>query len=306
MRRDPLLSKQARMLSALYVAIRIIANPVSNVFQKQLTARSASPVLIIASTHALLALACLPALPAISLRLPASFWGNIGLCALLAVASNVLLVHALESSDLSVLGPVNAYKSIVSLALGVFLIGEVPTARGLAGVVLIVAGSSFIVDRDPDQPRLRALAAFFGDRGVQFRFAALILSATEAVFLKRAILAASPLAAFIFWSILGLPIGGAAAAWLLGPRLREQFALLRRHARTYLWLGLSTGAMQLTTLLAFGRLQVGYSLALFQLSALLSVLLGHRFFQEGHLARRLAGSGVMVAGAALIVVFGRG
>jgi uncharacterized membrane protein len=293
------------MLSALYVAIRIVANPISNVFQKQLTARSASPVFIIAATHALLAVACLPALPAISLRLPAAFWGNIGLCALLAVASNVLLVHALESSDLSVLGPVNAYKSIVSLVLGAFLIGEVPTALGLGGVVLIVAGSSFIVDRDPDQPRMRALAAFFGDRGVQFRFAALVLSATEAVFLKRAILAASPPAAFIFWSILGLPIGGAAALWLLGPRLREQFALLRRHARTYLWLGFSTGAMQLTTLLAFGRLQVGYSLALFQLSALLSVLLGHRFFQEGHLARRLAGSGVMVVGAALIVVFGR-
>ena len=48
------------MLTALFVATRILANPLSNVFQKQLTQRSANPVFIIAAVHALLTLACLP------------------------------------------------------------------------------------------------------------------------------------------------------------------------------------------------------------------------------------------------------
>ena len=50
------------MLTALFVAARIIANPVSNVFQKQLTQRSANPIFIIGATHGLLTLATLPLL----------------------------------------------------------------------------------------------------------------------------------------------------------------------------------------------------------------------------------------------------
>ena len=67
---------------------------------------------------------------------------------------------------------------------------------------------------------------------------------------------------------------------------------------------MATGAMQLATVLTFRDLQVGYSLALFQLSAIVSVLLGWRYFAETNIGERLIGSVVMAAGAALIVVFG--
>jgi drug/metabolite transporter (DMT)-like permease len=290
------------MWTALAVATRIVANPVSNVFQKQLASRGAHPALIIAATHALLTAVCLPALAgAAPVRLQGEFWANMAVCVVLAVSSNVLLVYALQSSDLSVLGPVNAYKAVISLALGTVLIGEVPSAGGLCGVLLIVGGSWFVVDRDPGQPKAGALARFFRTRGIQLRLAALVLSATEAVFLKRAMLAASPVTTFVCWSVLGLPVAVAGAALLLRKGGRGQLRIAVSEWRTCLWLAASTGAMQLTTLLTFGALQVGYSLALFQLSSLLSVLLGRHFFQEGNIARRLAGSAIMVAGAALIV-----
>jgi drug/metabolite transporter (DMT)-like permease len=64
----------------------------------------------------------------------------------------------------------------------------------------------------------------------------------------------------------------------------------------------STGAMQLSTLLTFGQLQVGYALALFQMSTLLSIFFGYRFFQEKHIARRLAGALIMIAGAVVIAL----
>jgi drug/metabolite transporter (DMT)-like permease len=62
--------------------------------------------------------------------------------------------------------------------------------------------------------------------------------------------------------------------------------------------------MALTSILTFGQLQVGYSLALFQLSTLVTVYLGHRYFQERNIRRRLLGSLVMVIGAMLIVTLG--
>ena len=71
-----------------------------------------------------------------------------------------------------------------------------------------------------------------------------------------------------------------------------------------MWLVVTTGLMQLSTVLTFDSLQVGYSLALFQMSTLISVFLGYQYFQERQIRKRLLGSVVMAAGAVLIVMFG--
>jgi drug/metabolite transporter (DMT)-like permease len=304
------------MLTGLFVISRVVSNPLSNVFQKQLAQRGANPIFIIAATHALLTLVALPIVVSIRcfdfdgfnldrVNPDGAFWINIAICTLLAVAGNALLVAALKLTDLSVLGPVNSYKAVVSLVLGVFLLGEIPSASGAIGVFLIVAGSYFVVDRAPGQPHQNAFVLFFRDRGIQLRLAALICSATEAVFLKRAILHATPLTTFLFWSILGLPIAAAAVAFLPRGTPGRELQRLKQQGRTYVWLALTTGLMQATTLLTFGKLQLGYSLALFQLSTVISVFLGYRYFAERNIGRRLIGSLIMVAGAALIVAFGR-
>lgn len=294
------------LTSSLVVAVRIAANPVSNVFQKQLAQRSADPLFIIGATHALLTLACVPLLASPwRLETAPGFWGNISIAAGLAVSGNVLLVHALKSGDLSVLGPINAYKALVSVVPGIFLLGEVPTGSGVAGMLLILAGSYVVVGSAATPDGGSPFKQFFRNPGVRFRVAALALSATEAVFLKRALLLSSPLTTFVLWSILGLPIAAAAAGVLLRARARDEIVLFRRHWRTYLCLAITTGIMQWTSVVTFGTLQVGYSLALFQLSALISVFLGYRYFQERHIRRRLFGAGVMVAGAVLIVALGR-
>jgi drug/metabolite transporter (DMT)-like permease len=291
------------MFTWILVITRIVVNPVSNVFQKRLAHEAADPLFIIGATHGILTVACIPLLffP-LPITAPVSFCVNIVIVALLAVAGNALLVHALRSTDLSILGPVNAYKPVISLILAVVLIGEVPTATGLLGVLLILAGSYVIVDRDVHEPRRNALVQFFRARGVQLRFAALALSATEAVFLKKALLVSSPLTTFVLWSILGLPISAVGLALIHRRQLSQEVRLLLVHFRTYLWLALTTGVMQLTTIFTFGKLPVGYSLALFQMSAIISVFLGYRYFQERNIRKRLLGSLVMVGGAVLIVM----
>jgi drug/metabolite transporter (DMT)-like permease len=288
------------------ILLRIFANPVANVFQKQLTGRSAHPIFIITVVHAVLTLVCIPySVISFDVHLPAAASANMLIAALLAVTGNVLIVSALSESDLSVLGPINAYKSVVGLVLGIFLIGERPTATGLAGVLLIVAGSYFVIDRKAGQPLANAFVRFFSERGIQLRFAALLVSATEAIFLKRAIVLSSPSIVFVLWSVLGLAM---VATWMLIALRREladQFVVLKASLSTFLSLAAATGAMQLATLFTLRDLQVGYSLALFQLSAIVSVVLGRLYFAETNIRRRLIGSIVMAAGAALIVLFGR-
>ena len=303
----------------LSVAVRIVANPFSNVFQKLLTQRSANPLVIIGITHALLSVACVPALFRIPVPEAASFWTNISICALLAVTANVLIVEALRLSDLSILGPINAWKPVVSLVPGMLLLHEFPGWMGVCGIALIVAGSYLIVDGTPREPWRSLRARFLMDRGIQCRFAALVLSGAEAVFLKRALWASSATATFAWWSILGFAVSGIATASLIGAGnlnspvvgnertsatniLQHEAGVFQRSRFTYLLLATTTGLMQFCTIVTLNRIQVGSALALFQTSALISVFLGSKIFDEPHFLRRMAGAAVMVAGAVLIIL----
>jgi drug/metabolite transporter (DMT)-like permease len=293
------------MVSSFFVFTRIISNPLSNVFQKKLTGNSASPVFIILITHVLLSLVMLPILfRLLPLQLNFDFYLNIFFCVLLAIAGNTLIVAALQITDLSILGPINAYKSIVSLLLGIFLLGEIPTLMGAAGILLILIGSYFFIDQGTKKTEKNSFVHFFKDKGVQLRFAALVLSATEAVFLKKALLLSSPLITFVFWCILGAAASMLFSLFALKSRIFSQLDTVKQRTSTYLLLALTTGLMQFSTLYTFGVLQVGYSLALFQTSALLSVFFGYKFFREQNILQRLFGASIMVLGAILIVVFG--
>ena len=287
------------------MTVRIIANPLSNVFQKQLAQRSAEPLFTVVVTLGLLTALALPVLAGLPLgTLGLAFWVAIVGAAGLAVAGYVFLWYALRSTDLSVLGPINAYKAVLGLGLAVVLLGEVPTVFGLMGVALIVAGSYFVVDRAAGQAHGSAFRQFTREPGVQLRFAALVCSATESIFLKRALILSSPITAFLIWTVVCFAIAVMGTVLLRGD-VGSEVVRLRSDWRTYLGLAATTGLMQASTLVTFGALQVGYSLALFQLSTLVTVYLGHRYFAEGHIRRRLLGALIMMTGAVLIVALGR-
>jgi drug/metabolite transporter (DMT)-like permease len=305
----------------LCVAVRIVANPFSNVFQKLLTRQSANPFAIIGITHALLSLACSPALLFFPLPQAADFWTSIAICALLAVAANGLIVQALSLSDLSILGPINAWKPVVSLVPGMLLLREFPGWMGMCGIALIIGGSYLIVGGSPRKVSKSFHGRFLLDRGVQCRFAALVLSAVEAVLLKRALLASSATATFAWWSILGSAVSGVAIAGLIGAgklnspvvgnqrttttiELQHVAGVFQQSWSRYLLLATTTGLMQFCTIVTLDRIQVGSALALFQTSALISVFLGSKVFDEPHFLRRMAGTLVMVAGAVLTILGG--
>jgi drug/metabolite transporter (DMT)-like permease len=285
----------------LAVVVRIAANPLSNVVQKLLVGRGAEPAGVIFGAHLLLAAPCVLVLPWLP-RPGEGFWPAIVVSAALAVAANTLITAAMHLSDLSVLGPINAYKAIVSLVPGILLLGEVPTLGGLSGMGAIVAGSYLLVDRNAAGGRRGGWAALVGDRGVRLRAAALVLSAVEAVFLKRALAVATPATTLAWWAVLGLV--GAIALRVWSGRVQADLRSLVVRRNLFGALALTTGLMQYTTLVTLDGLQVGYALALFQTSAVLSVLLGRVIFRETGFWRRLAGSIVMAAGAALIVLAG--
>jgi drug/metabolite transporter (DMT)-like permease len=296
-------SDGAAIMIWLCLVGRIVANPLSNVFQKLLTREQASPLFVVGMTQGLLTLACVPVFLTQRFPADAAFWSNMLVATALAVGANVLIVEALKIGDLSFLGPVNAYKAVFSLIPGFVLLGEIPTPLALTGIGLIGAGSLLIFDRESHAGLGAVARAFVSDRGVQLRFAGLILSATEAVILKRALVTGSPVAAFAVWSSAGFIVSLIAARLCTPGWFGRNGTILKSHWPACLALAVTTGVMQLGTLVVFMGLQVSPALALFQTSMLLTVLLGRAVFREPNFWERLLGAGVMTIGAVLIVVY---
>jgi drug/metabolite transporter (DMT)-like permease len=288
-------------LTGLAILVRIIANPLANVFQKQLTHRAVEPLFITGATFGLLTLVCLISFQPLPIAsLSKAFWLNMVLTSLFAVLGNVFLVRALQVGDLSVLGPVNAYKSVVGLLLGGVLLHEIPNGWGLIGTVLIVAGSYVVV---ADRQKSVSLSVFQRP-AIRLRLLALVFSAADGAFLKKSILESTPYIAFFFWCALSFLFTLLWISLTVRHSWRPQLAALSSHRRIFIGLCLLVGLTQYTSNIVLASMPVGYALALFQLSALVSVGLGYHFFREQHIARKLLGAGIMVTGAVLITLLG--
>lgn len=278
---------------------RLLFSAFANVFQKQLTHRGLHPFFIVFASYVVLGVVSLPLLwTFVPFALGQEFWLNIFLAALLDMAGTLFLVMSLSKTDLSVFGPLNAYKVVIAMLLAMVFIGEVPSAQGFAGVAIIVAGSWLLFPPSQHEGRLLSLLR---KRGVQYRFLSILLFSIGTLPLKNAVIEGGALPTTVFWCLIGLPLAGL-AQWLF---VHEHFAPDLERAREqvpdFLYLGCLIFLMQYMTMLVFEQLLVAYSLALFQLGMVLQVFLGYRIFNEKHLLRRLGACLVMIAGSLMVL-----
>jgi drug/metabolite transporter (DMT)-like permease len=285
-------------LISVAVVLRILSNPISNVFQKQLTLRGNHPILVNFITYLALSLVCVTiAINVHWQQLPDQFWLYSILGGIVGALGNGFLTRALQTGDLSVLGPINSYKSVVGIVVGIILLGEVPNGWGLLGIVIIIWGSYFVLDTTEE----RFSAALLKRREIQFRIWAMILTAVEAVFVKKVILASSATIAFMSWCWFGAFFS---ALLLAAYRLKLKHEIRKIGKASfgkYALLVICIGTMQLTTNYVFDHIPVGYALSFFQLSTIVSVLLGHKIFKEQDIRKKLIGSAIMIAGSIIII-----
>jgi len=280
------------------VVLRILSNPLANVFQKQLTAKQYPPLQVNFFTYLILGVFCI--FPAFNIpwqKLSVEFWIYSILAGIAGATGNGFLVKALHKGDLSVLGPVNSYKSIVGMIVGIFLLGELPNWWGITGVLLIVYGSYFVLDTAAE----RFSWALLKKPAIQFRIWAMILTAIEAVFIKKIILASSTTAAFISWCWFGT-LFSFIFLLLYKPAANTMLQFKSTDISKFLLLVICIGTMQFTTTYTFDHMPVGYALSLFQLSTIISVLLGHSIFKEQDIRKKLLGSFIMIIGSVIIIL----
>ncbi len=282
---------------------RILSNPVANALQKQLVQKK-SAILINWYSYLFLSLFCL--LVSINsssniqivkefLTYGLDFWFYVALAGILCTLGSICLIKALQIGDMSVLGPINSYKSIVGLVFGVILLDEIPSITGLAGVLLIVAGSWFIFDTVDEGFSFK----LFLRKDIILRFCALFFTGCEAAVLKKIILMSSVWESFILWCFSGFIF-----TLLIFLVFNVKIQLLtKKELIKCFFIALCLGVMQFSTNFVFEKMNVGLALALFQLSTLVSVILGYKIFQEQQILKKVLGSIIMIAGTCLILLF---
>ena len=289
------------MLNLGAIFFRILSNSFSNVFQKKLACEGDNPVYINYVNYLILSLFCIPFLFFIDYKnLSLEFWLYAILDGLSGAFANSFMVMALEHGDLSVLGPINSYKSVIGLLAGIILLHEVPNIFGLTGIALIIFGSYFIFDTLEEKFSLKV----FTRKDIQYRIYALILSAIEAVFIKKVIILSS-----IKTSFIASCISGAIFSYLVLKLFKIKFRkeikkISKKNLAFYISTAFCFGIMTYTTAYVFKHMNVGYALSLFQLSIILNLFLGYKLFRETDIKKKLAGSIIILAGSTMIILFG--
>lgn len=282
------------LTTILALLIRIISNPFANLMQK-IQAEKHNPVLINTYSYFFLSLACIaPTIMNNWSGYGLNFWLYALLAGILCTLGSICLIKALQIGEMSVLGPINSYKCIVGLIIGYLLLGEIPSIYGILGILLIIFGSWFIFDTVNEGFSFKLLLR----KDIILRFCALFFTGCEAVVLKKIILISSVGESFILWCFTGFLFS---ILLLIVFRVKPE-RISGKDLSNCAEIAACLGLMQLSTNFVFERMNVGLSLALFQLSSVIAVIFGYKVFKEEHFLKKLTGSIIMIIGSCMILL----
>ncbi len=282
------------MFTYLIVFVRIFSNAFANLYQKKCS-QTVNSLNVNLYSYFVMSLICLiPATFVDWTKYPIEFWGYVLLAGLLCTIGTIALIEALKIGELSELAPINSYKSVVGLISAVILLGEIPTIRELAAVLLIVVGSYIVLDNGEHKFSLKT----FWRKDIRLRFFALFCTGIEASILKKIILMSNFKISLILWSFSGL-----LCSFICMLILRPKHEYIDKSG----WCGFGLIAvllliMQLSTNYVFSKMDVGISLALFQLSSILALILGYKVFKEQNIVKKFIGTIIMIVGSTMIIL----
>ncbi len=278
-----------------FLLIRIFSNPTANVFQKKLS-NEISSVTINFYTYLILSIFCIPLISKYIQPeyINSNFIMLVFTAGFLCAAGTLCLIKAINLGELSVIGPINSYKSVIGLISAFILLKEIPSFYALIGIFLIILGSGLIFETAKEGFCL----AILKKKDIQLRFLSMLLTGTEAAILKKIIIISSVETCFIFWCFMGL-------FWSLVfiIALKKPVKLDKTESVIQLFfIAICLGLMQYSTNYVFNVMNVGYALALFQLSSIVTVVFGVKLFKEKNILKKLAGTIIMIIGSAMIII----
>jgi drug/metabolite transporter (DMT)-like permease len=216
------------------------------------------------------------------------FWRTILLLVPLEFVALVLYVKALL--------PLLALTPAFLLATSALMLGEAPSAIGIAGVLCVVAGAFLLHAPAWREGFWHPLRLLWREAGARYMIGAAFLYSITSNLGKQAILHSSP----VFFGVIYFLILSAAF-------FPVALATVGRRSLTAIWrrdfvaIGAFEALMIIGHVLAIAQAHVAYMIAVKRTSMLFGLVYGVRWFGERPRVERLAGALVMLAGVAFMV-----
>lgn len=230
--------------------------------------------------------------------LSADFWWAILLSGGINLIVTPVYMRAIQLDDLSLVMPMITFTPLFLLLTSPVIVGEFPSWPGLIGMMLIVLGAYWLNIGELSRGWFQPLKALFARKGPRLMLLVAFLWSISANFDKIGMQASSPLV-YAIGVLAFLTLG--LTPFALKQSQRPVQALQGSYQPLML-LGISSGIVLLTQMIAIDLTLVPYVIAIKRTSAALSVLWGAWFFREANLRTRLPAVLIMLAGVVCITV----
>ena len=263
-------------------------------------ASSSIPQPLISWSYALCALPFF--IPSLMVSIPDSVppyvWMLLAFVTCCHVVGGLMLVKALQLSDLSLCVPMVAFTPVFLLALAPMFTGDLPTVSGVLGVILVTLGS-YVLHLDKAKTGVLApFRALLSDAGPRIMLGLSFLWTVTACVDRVVVQVVSR----TFWGSAQLCCIALAMVPVVLKMGGFDRPLSKASYLSLLSIGGSNALSLGSYLFALQRAPVHDVVCLKRVSILFSVILGRVFFQERFLAERLPGAILMLAGVAVITL----
>ncbi|MBN1456286.1 MAG: DMT family transporter [Sedimentisphaerales bacterium] len=226
------------------------------------------------------------------------FYYSAIIASILDVIAGWYFLNAIASGELAKTFPLVAFTPIFATVTSFFILGELPSVLGLAGILLIVCGAYLLRAESLRVGVFEPIKLLLKEKGQRHMLIAAFLFSFMAVFFKKAILNSSPFFAFSTTQLLSTLL-----LTVLFIKKKKIGVLLRNTVANFNMLFILSIVSFFSGLTLFGAFQFGlaaYVVSVKRISILFTVILGYVFFKEKHLVRSLIIGSIMVLGVFLI------
>lgn len=222
----------------------------------------------------------------------------LGVSGPLGVTASILYMKGLQKSDVSIVSPLSALSPILLFATTPFIVGEIPSVRGVIGVVIVVVGVYVLkIESAGTEDFLAPFKSVYSEEGAKYIFGMICIYAVTAPVDKIGVEAASP----VFYTFgLHVVLALGLTPFFLYDDGHKELLETKSNAKELVSIGALSGLASLLQMTALTYTLVIYVISIKRLGILLSVMYGTIRFNEGDTRTRAIGSAIILIGTILI------
>ncbi|MFA7419436.1 MAG: EamA family transporter [Melioribacteraceae bacterium] len=213
------------------------------------------------------------------------------------IINSILYMRAIAKGDISTVMPMLSFTPLFLLIASPILIGEFPNAMGLAGIVLVVAGS-YILNLDFKKMSFFApIKAIYKNEGTRLMFFVSFFWGISGAFDKLAVSNSSVIQYITF---LNVTIFIAITSLVFYQKKFNKVGMIAAKKNLFLVSAFTTGSF----LFHYGAMALtlaAYVVSVKRLTGIFSVFIGYYFLNETNIRQRLLGATIMFIGVLFIV-----